>query len=95
MSNSGSKMLSYDLSSEIGSYYDWINLKSLEPFDQLDGGSYTIADLIKRPMFIIFLDRQSGKYGKQSIEVFDLISNKIALAYPEYIFMYNENPEMR
>ena len=85
------KVTYFDLSSETSSYFDWINENSLEPLEKLTGDSYKIADLMKKPMFITFLDREHSKYGKKSIELYDILSNKIAPAYPQYIFMYTED----
>lgn len=86
------KTLFYDLSTETSPVYDWINQESLEPFDELSGGSYKIGDLIKKPMFLAFLDRTHPKYGAESIVLYSHLT-QIAPEYPQFIFMFSESSQ--
>ena len=83
------KSLFYDLSTETKSVYDWINDSSMEPLEELSGGSYKIGDLIKKPMFLAFMNREHPEYGKASIELYNTLT-KIAPLYPQFIFMFTE-----
>jgi hypothetical protein len=81
--------LFYDLSTETTPIYDWINDASLEPLEELSGGSYKIGDLVKRPMFLAFLNRNHPQYGEKSIDLYEKLKN-IAPLYPQFLFMFTE-----
>jgi len=84
------KSIFYDLSSETSSVYDWINDESLEPLEELSGGSYKIGDLIKKPMFLAFINRKNPEYAEKSNDLYNNLS-KIAPLYPQFIFMFTED----
>ena len=87
-----SKQLLYDMSIQTKPLYNWINEVSIEPLEELSGGSYKIGDLISKPMFLIFLNRNHPKYSNQSIELYDILL-KIAPQYPIFLFMYTEESQ--
>ena len=79
----------YDLSTQTTPLYNWINNVSIEPLEELSGGSYKIGDLINKPMFLVFLNRNHSKYGSESIELYNILL-KITPQYPQFLFMFTE-----
>lgn len=84
----------YDLNIETTQFIDWISQQSLEPLEELSAAAFKIIGFIKKPMFMVYLNRTHPVYGPESVELYNILS-EIAEDYPQFTFTFTEEDRYR
>lgn len=76
------------------SSYQWINKNSLREVEELHPESYRIAELVRQPMFLAFVDFVDPKYSKDSFHAVEVLK-EISPKYSHLVgFFYVNNTLM-
>ena len=68
------ELIYYDLTSEDHVYaHHWINKKSMKEVDVLENENYRIYELMRQPMFLVFVDFDDNRYSKKSAQAMEVI----------------------
>lgn len=84
----------YDLLTQTENFVTWISEKSLEPLEELSGITFRIVPLLKKPMFLAFINRTHPEYGAESVQLHNTL-RELAKDFPQFIFTYTEEDRFR
>ena len=74
----------FDITSEQAIHYNfWINKYSLKEVDQLSNEAYKIYELLRQPMFVVFVDYRDQKYADKCFKAAKELQ-KVAPKYSNY-----------
>ena len=84
----------YDLNTETNIPKNWISENSIENLEELSGSTFKIITLLRRSIFIAFLNRTHSEYGEESLQLYNILE-KIGGNYPGFAFTYTEEDRYR